>query len=217
MKFVKLYKLDSNRLAAWLAVVFAPVIVIGNTGFWPMPNLSAQFLVSQNLTHNPFPDPLAQYLFTNYLQPAIFGFFGGESVITYGLYAAFVSLLFLIIFGVWFVGYHGKPVAVDQFKLFPAIVFPVFMVPFYWIGMDGMTCLLLLLTVMSFTSRWSVSWADIKNGFVFLGVVFSGQQSKIRAGLIGDFACACRLCTACFAQSSCKGGLAEKIDWWPVS
>lgn len=154
-----MYKLNANHLTTWLAVALVAMIIIGNTGFWPMPNLSAQFVVSQNLTHNPFPDPLAHYIFTNYLQPAIFGILGGKTITAYGIYTSFVSMLFLVVFAVWFINYHGKAVAIDEFKLFPAIVFPSFMIPFYWIGMDGMTCLLMLLTMMSFTSRWGLFWA----------------------------------------------------------
>lgn len=159
MKLTTLYKLNTSNLTTWIAVVLVAMIIIGNTGFWPMPNLPTQFLVSQNLAHNPFPDPLAQYIFTNYLQPAIFGILGGKTIAAYGIYASFLSMLFLVVFAVWFINYHGKAVAIDEFKLFPAIVFPSFMIPFYWIGMDGMTCLLMLLTMMSFTSRWGLFWA----------------------------------------------------------
>jgi len=164
MKLTTLHKLNTSDLTTWIAVVLVAMMVIGNTGFWPMPNLSGQFIVSQNLTHNPFPDPLAHYLFSNYLQPAIFGILGGKTIVAYAIYASFVTMMFLVVFAVWFINYHGKTVAIDEFKLFPAIVFPSFMIPFYWIGMDGMTILLMLLTMMSFTSRWGLFWA------VMLGV-----------------------------------------------
>lgn len=121
-----------------------------------MPNLKVQFTVSQHLTHNPFPDPFGHYIFTSYLQPALFYLFGGRSVISYAIYASLITLVFLLSFLLWFVKYHGRCVALDRFKVLAAATFPAFMVPFYWIGMDGMTLLLMLGMMITPSRRWAV-------------------------------------------------------------
>lgn len=149
----------------WFITTFAFGMVVVNTGFWLMPNLPAQFMVSQSLTSNPFTDPNAHYLFSNYLQPAIFGLFGGKSIISYVIYTALITVIYFFTFSFWFIHYHGRLVAVDEAKLLVAVTFPVFMIPFYWIGMDGMTLLLMLITMILISSRW-----------VFIPAVLLGMQ-----------------------------------------
>ena len=131
-------------------------MVIGNTGFWPMPNLIGQFIVSQNITINPFPDPDIHYIYTNYFQPAIFSLFGGNSFISYVIYVSVITVIFLALFSFWFIGHHGKNISLNQYKLLAALTFPVFSIPFYWIGMDGMTLLLMLFVMISFSYRWTI-------------------------------------------------------------
>ncbi|HYK94611.1 MAG TPA: hypothetical protein VE011_01935 [Candidatus Dormibacteraeota bacterium] len=149
-------KVNHPVLAVASAAGVGLLMVVGNTGFWPMPNLSLQFAVSQSLARVPFRDPTAHYLFFNYLEPALFGLLGGKSLIAYLVYALAVSLCFFGLFAVWFVRYHGPRVAVGEWKILPALTFPVFMLPFYWIGMDGMTLLLMLLVMITLQSRWVV-------------------------------------------------------------
>jgi len=124
-------------------------IVIANTGIWAMPNLSMQHMVSQSLTKVPFDDPNAHYIYTNYFEPLLFKLLGGKSLLAYALYTLFISTLFFIVFAIWFIYHHGKEVAIHQHKLLLAVTFPLFMIPFYWVGMDGMTLLLMLLIMLS--------------------------------------------------------------------
>lgn len=125
------------------------VLVIGNSGVWFMPNLNLQFMVSQNLLKISFDDPNAHYIFFNYFEPLLYALMGGKSLTGYVVYTLLITALFLLIFIFWFVSYHGKNISLDQNKLFVAITFPVFMIPFYWIGMDGMTLLLILLVLIN--------------------------------------------------------------------
>jgi hypothetical protein len=156
----------------WLIIVLASVIVIGHTGFWMMPNIGAQFMVSQNLTSNPFPNPHDQYIFTSYFQPLIFGIFGGTSSLSYVIYASMITICFLFLFLLWFIKFHGRKIAVDEHKILLTILFPVFMVPFYWIGMDGMTLLLMLMIMINFSSKWAIipaillAWQHFEQGSV---------------------------------------------------
>lgn len=129
--------------------LFALLIVIANTGIWAMPNLAMQHMVSQSLIKVPFDDPNAHYIYTNYFQPLLFKLLGGKSLLAYAIYALSISTLFFLLFALWFIHYHGKEVALHQHKLLLAVTFPLFMIPFYWVGMDGMTLLLMLLILLS--------------------------------------------------------------------
>lgn len=165
------------KMSEWFIVLLACIIVIGNTGIWPMPNLLMQHMVSQNLTAVPFSDPNAHYMFTNYFEPLVFWLLGGRSFSAYAIYVSIVSLAFLVLFVSWFVRYHGKEVALKEHKLFAAVTFPVFMIPFYWIGMDGMTLLLMLLVMITYKRLWVVLPAfflglqHFEQGFVAIAIL----------------------------------------------
>lgn len=138
----------------WLVLLLCFMVVIGKTGLWPMPSLLPQFSVSQNLTHNVFSDPNAHYFYSTYLQPAFFYAIGGRSLGSYLVFVSATTVAFFLIFLLWFVRFHGKEIALTQLKIIPAVTFPVFMVPFYWLGMDGMTLLLILAIMINFHSKW---------------------------------------------------------------
>ena len=138
----------------WLIIFFSILLVIGHSGIWLIPNIKMLFKISQNLLHVPFEDPNAHYIFFNYFQPLVFWLFGGRSYWAYIIYCSFITILFLLIFILWFVKYHGKEKALDEHAIFVAVAFPVFFIPFYWIGMDGMTLLLMSLIMISFNTRW---------------------------------------------------------------
>jgi hypothetical protein len=137
-----------------LLVIFLLFIIIGNSGIWYMPNISTQFSVSQSLMIAPG----ANYIFTNYLEPLIFWIFGGKTLNQYLVYTLIMTIAFFVIFVLWFVKYH-KIIIDINYKILSIIIFPVFMVPFYWIGMDGMTLLLMLLAMIYYHSRWGVTFA----------------------------------------------------------
>ncbi|MFA5454654.1 MAG: hypothetical protein WC272_04965 [Sulfurimonas sp.] len=133
-----------------LFFIFAAImLVVGNSGIWAMPNIVMQFMVSQSLFKVPFDDPNAHYLFFNYFQPFLYGLTGAKSLTGYLIYSFCIAAVFLLLFLFWFISYHGKKVSIEQNKLFAAVTFPVFMIPFYWVGMDGMTLLLSLLILIS--------------------------------------------------------------------
>lgn len=153
------------KLFDWFIIILSFFMVIGNSGFWFMPNLTYQYDVSQSLMKVPFDDSSAHYIYTNYFEPLLFGILGGTTFDMYILYVSFVSGLFFFLFAIWFINYHGKEVAVHQYKLFLVVTFPLFMIPFYWIGMDGMTMLLMLLVMI-----------NLYNPIVFLPATLLGIQ-----------------------------------------
>lgn len=148
-----------HKILLTLSLLF---IVIGNTGIWIMPNLEAQFLISKDLLINPFPDPNIHYLLTNYLQPFIFGLFGGNNFYLYIGYSILTVLIYFFIFSHWY--QKSYDTLKNKHSIFSIIVFPSFMVPFYWVGMDGMTLLLMLLIMINLKTRWSILFS------IFLGI-----------------------------------------------
>ena len=145
-----------RTLSVYIFIICILLLVVGNTGIWYMPNISAQYLVSQSLTSNPILDPNAHYIFTNYLEPLVFWIFGGNTLNEYLLYTLLVTIVFISIFVVWFLKYNSKDMDKNYYKIIPIITFPIFFVPFYWIGMDGMTLLLMLLIMIYCQSRWGI-------------------------------------------------------------
>jgi hypothetical protein len=121
-----------------------------------MPNINGQHLVSQNLLNNPFTDPNAHYIYTNYLQPLLFKLFGGSTLNQYLVYTLLNTLAFFAVFFLWFLKQDNSK---NFHKSIAIIIFPVFTIPFYWIGMDGMTLLLMLLIMINMTSKLGLVFA----------------------------------------------------------
>ncbi len=154
--------------------LFLLIVVIGNTGIWYMPNIEGQYIMSQHLTKIPFGDPNQHYMMTNYLQPFLFGIFGGNSLTQYLLFTFLTTISFLILFINWFIRTYSQMYETIFYKLLALITFSIFMVPFYWIGMDGMTLLLMLLIM--------INYHDIKKS-LFFAVLLGTQHSE--QGLAG--------------------------------
>lgn len=155
----------------WVVIAAGCVLfVILKSGVWAMPNITVQHLVSQSLTVNPLSDPDEQYLYQNYFSPMIFGLLGGKSLASFVLFSAIISLLFLMIFIAWFVNYHGREIALKRNGLLTTLVFPVFAVPFYWLGMDGMTLLLIFATLIAMQG---LAWKTLS---AFFAVLLSFQH-----------------------------------------
>ncbi len=171
-----------------VVVLLGIAIVIGNTGIWPMPNWREQFVVSQNPLHVPFQDPNLHYIFFNYLQPLVFGLLGGERAFTFLVYIFSTTLLFLTLFLLWFIRHHGREVAIHEHKVWVALIFPAFMIPFYWVGMDGMTLLLMLFVLMFLGKRAAFIFAFLlglqhfEQGIVGFGMLLGTSviQGSIR-------------------------------------
>jgi hypothetical protein len=144
----------------FLWLLFTGVLaVILHSGIWIMPNAFLSYVLSQNLTVLPFTQVQEHYLMNNYLQPALFGLMGGQTFIGYVGYSLFISFLFIMTFAVWFLKKHGEDVALKEYKLLVALCFPVFTIAFYWLGIDSLTLLLMLLTLIFLENYWRYLFA----------------------------------------------------------
>jgi hypothetical protein len=166
-------------------------LIIGKAGVWPLPALRMHFDISQSLTRNPLVHSNMHFLFTSYLQPAVFGLLGGDSLTAYFVYCAVLALTFMVVLLWALVRMHGP-----SWKLVAVAVFPVMALPFYWVGVDGATLLLLLVTTLALHSRLAplcallLSWQHFEQGFVaflLLGVTFVATRntgSLLRTALV---------------------------------
>ena len=148
-------------------VLLALALTVFKSGVWLMPNLAHQFAVSQSLTGQRMPESANHYLFHSYLQPALFGSLGGQSLLAYAIYCGITTVVFFLALAFALITTHGP-----TWKLFAVITFPVVMVPFYWIGMDGLTLLLALAVTLALGTRWSwllallLSWQHFEQAVV---------------------------------------------------
>ncbi len=143
-------------------VIFAILMVfmiIINTGIWYMPNIEAQYDISQSLTFVPFAAPGSHFLMTNFLQPLVFNMIGGNCLYQYLIFTFIITVVYIVIFAIWLLQYHKNHPMENLYRLAAIFTFPVFMVPFYWIGMDGMVLLLMLLVMITLRSHWSIFFA----------------------------------------------------------
>lgn len=144
-----------------------------------MPNINSQWLVSQNLTNVVFEDPRAHYLYNNYLMPAIYAVFDDGSLEVYVFYSFFVSFSFLFLIVLWFINYHGEQVAIRECKIVLLLSFPFSFISFYWVGMDGMTLLLMAAIMMT----WNKFYLSLMFGCL-LGVQHF-EQGVLAFALLG--------------------------------
>ena len=138
------------------AYLFGLIFIILHSGIWIMPNIGGEFLISQ-LWNNPeylminFQNPLSQYVLAQFLEPFLF------SLLNLHKQSFFIGFLFIenlasyFIFTFWFLRFHN----IDEgsiYKYFLVLCFPVFTLPFYWMGMNSMVILLLILSMIFYDS-----------------------------------------------------------------
>lgn len=158
---------------AYLFALFF-LLVLFNSGIWIMPNIQLQYEVSQSLSSLPFTNINQHYLYFNYFEPLIFGFVGGDSLKGYLLFSLLVSFIFLFLLFYNFVSINEKELLKYPIKIFVLAVFPVTMIPLYWVGMDGMTLLLMLIIMIYFESKWAylisifLAWQHFEQGILSL-------------------------------------------------
>lgn len=155
------------------------VMLILNAGIWLMPNINMQYMVSQNLLQVPFQNPNAHYIFYNYLEPLLFWILQGRTLKEYILFTFLVTLLFTLTYMLWFLKYHQNELTNHPFKLLLALSFPVFFITYYWVGMDGMTLLFILLVLINNKKSLALLFAFLlglqhfEQGFIAFGLLLA--------------------------------------------
>ncbi|GAB6078849.1 hypothetical protein [Hydrogenobaculum acidophilum] len=146
------YKMSLNFRIFLLGTMF----IILHTGIWIMPNIGAEYTISQ-LIHNPkqlmvnFSNPMSQYILAQFLEPFLFSILNLHKQVYFIGFLLLENLFLYFLFTVWFLKYHDIENE-NIYKYFLALCFPVFSIPFYWTGMNGAVLLLLLLSMIFYDS-----------------------------------------------------------------
>jgi len=181
-----------HNLSFTIYLLTALVAILIHSGFWFFPNIHAGFLISQNLGSLPLANVEEHYLMNNFLTPFIFGVIGNGTFWGYVLFNAFISLLFIIVFAVWFYKRFGPQESLKHHKLWLVLSFPVFFVPLYWIGLDGSTLLLMLIILISqnlilkVLFSFVLAWQHFEQSIIAFGLVFGIYIIKFLTKTITD-------------------------------
>jgi hypothetical protein len=160
----------SDRTRLGLTVVGTAaflVIEFWKAGAWPFPALSSYLNVARLATA---PDPQATYLSTSYIQPSVFWLLGGRSLEAFVVYCALLTVAFLALLLHVAIGRHPRTGIV-------VLAFPAAMIPLYWIGMDGVTLLLMLGVALARRRRWAwplaglLAWHHFEQGVLGLAIL----------------------------------------------
>lgn len=143
-----LYQSKPSRLIAIaLAVSFV------KTGFWYIPNIEASWIISRNPFRNPFPDrPDFHYLVTSWLSPFLAWCLHIRNQQSF----IYFHLLFSIAFTCIFIAFVWRECedrdARTSIVLFLAL--PVSTTAYFWISMDSVTLVLMLLLLLVRHRPW---------------------------------------------------------------
>jgi len=149
------YLIENYRLIV-KTFVLGVVFLMLHSGVWIMPNIGAEFTISQ-LWNNPthlmvnFQDPLSQYVISQFLEPFLFSILNLHKQSYFMVFLFLENLFIYLIFTIWFLRFHN----VDKnsiYKYFLSLCFPIFTLPLYWMGHNSMVLLLLLLSMIFYDS-----------------------------------------------------------------
>ncbi len=173
------------RRRNFLLLVFAAMLV--KTGIWHIPNINDAIVYSRNPFVVPFDDPLKQYLLTNWLSPFLAWVIGATSDAGFAL----LHLVFAIGFTTLFTWLCFQRFAEREARIAMVIFasLPASATAYFWVGMDGLTLLLMLAVVASDRRPWiaglfgvALGLQHFEQGFVGLSVLLFAVMVAIRLG-----------------------------------
>ncbi len=173
------------RRRNFLLLVFAAMLV--KTGIWHIPNIHDAIVYSRNPFVVPFDDPLKQYLLTNWLSPFLAWVIGATSDAGFAL----LHLAFAIGFTTLFTWLCFQRFAEREARIAMVIFasLPASATAYFWVGMDGLTLLLMLAVVASDRRPWlaglfgiALGLQHFEQGFVGLSVLLFAVMVAIRLG-----------------------------------
>jgi hypothetical protein len=162
------------RRRNFLLLVFAAMLV--KTGIWHIPNINETIAFARNPFVVPFDDPLKQYLLTNWLSPFLAWAIGATSDAGFAL----LHLVFAIGFTTLFTWLCFQRFAEREARIAMVIFasLPASATAYFWVGMDGLTLLLMLAVVASDRRPWlaglfgiALGLQHFEQGFVGLSVL----------------------------------------------
>ncbi len=162
---------------AWKLITVVLGLMFFKTGLWYMPNIGASHLVAQNPFVNPLQDPNAHYIYWTWLAPFLAWCVRARSFWRF----TFLHFLFVAAFTALFIKIIFSRLS-DRAARTSLVIFallPVSATAYYWVGMDGLTLLLMLLilsfhrlSVAAFCLGTALGMQHFEQGFfAFAGVL----------------------------------------------
>ncbi|MCS6893730.1 MAG: hypothetical protein NZO16_04085 [Deltaproteobacteria bacterium] len=144
MEKLQRFLFESNRLLFFSLIL---VLALFKSGIWFMPNIGASIQIAENPFRNPFADePLAQYLVWNWLSPFLAYLLGLNGKWSFFSLHLLFSFCLWIVFAIYIFRKLKEQEARTALIIFSAL--PVSATSFFWVGMDSLTLLLMLLTIL---------------------------------------------------------------------
>lgn len=142
---------SASDIQVFLILILIQLI---KTGVWVIPNIGLSFVISRDLTKNPFSDPNAHYLMWSYLGPVLAHLLSIDTLSGFILMHLLLTLAGVVIY---FSGLRKTYGALPCLKksLIVYFSFPVAGTIWYWVGMDGIT-FLLMASILVFNRHWFI-------------------------------------------------------------
>jgi len=142
MKIFKYTESFIDNTPKWKFVLTLQLVLIIKTGIWFMPNLGLSQLIAQNPFVNPFKDPLAEYVFWNWLGPFLAWCVGAIGRWKFFLFHLIFSCAFFFLFAV--TAFVKLPERQGKVALVLFVLLPVSATAYFWVGMDSITLFLMM-------------------------------------------------------------------------
>jgi hypothetical protein len=129
----------------WRLVLVLYLVALVRTGVWYMPNLADQAAIAADPFVNPLVDPEAHYVFSNWLGPFLAWLVGARTVGGFFALHLAAALALPLLFAR--LVFQRLPEEQARASLLLFFALPVSTTALYWVGMDGVTLLLMLAAV----------------------------------------------------------------------
>lgn len=174
------FTLDKNNIKMLQVSLFLATLI--HSGVWFMPNLSSSLTVAANPFATPELAEDGQYIFSSWLYHFLAYSLGADSPITLFIFGFLAAALFFFLT----LDYIYRKVGL-QFFLNAAVVFlllPASFTAFYWVGMDGLTLLLMICAIRAAELRTASAFFGFCLGIQHFEMGFSAFALLLIASLL---------------------------------
>ena len=139
-----------SKRSRFIAIAVALSLI--KTGVWCIPNLESSWIISLNPFHNPFTDPMAHYMMWNWLSPFLAWRLRIHNEQSFLYFHLLFSIVFTCLFIAWIWSHLEEKDARTSLVLFLSL--PVSTTAYFWVGMDSVTLVLMLLLLLVRRKAW---------------------------------------------------------------
>jgi len=136
----------------WVFVMMLYLMTLIKTGVWAIPNLSMSLELAQNPFTNPLPNPDDHYIFWSWLGNYFAWVIGARTLLSFFLFHLVCNIAFSAILIATLFSRFSDTTARKALIVFS--LFPVSATAYFWVGMDSLTLLIMLLALVTERFRW---------------------------------------------------------------